>query len=235
LNYNNNGDPDENGKSGSKLWVVVGGIAGGVAAVCVLLIVVVLLRRRNYKKEEKKQQVPQQATSEDTSAFHVHIGTPNTFDDDVSTLENPTVLGGMSYGEEHTASITAAERYLKSQLALGAEGHLDSSEDTGRSVTSQASSSVGTSAFVKRFQVEAPPGKLGLVLMDNGHAGEGAPMVRFMRPDSVLSNRVRVGDQLFSVNSRDVSAMTAEEVSSLISSMSNQTRVFVFVRQECLV
>jgi C-terminal processing protease CtpA/Prc len=80
----------------------------------------------------------------------------------------------------------------------------------------------------ERFDVVAPAGKLGMVIdTPNG----GVPVVHAIRDTSVLANRVRVGDWLLSVDGVDCTAMTAMQVSKLISVKSEKpSRVLVFVR-----
>lgn len=80
---------------------------------------------------------------------------------------------------------------------------------------------------VKPFEVNAPPGKLGMVVdTPNG----GVPVVRAIKPDSVLNGQVLIGDRLISVDFQDVTNMTALEVSSLISQKQDQERLLVFCR-----
>jgi hypothetical protein len=82
-------------------------------------------------------------------------------------------------------------------------------------------------SMVKPFEVRAPPGKLGMVVdTPNG----GVPVVRAIRPDSVLHGNVLVGDRLISVDNKDVTNMTALDVSSLISLKQHQHRLLVFCR-----
>jgi C-terminal processing protease CtpA/Prc len=80
----------------------------------------------------------------------------------------------------------------------------------------------------ERFDVVAPAGKLGMVIdTPNG----GVPVVHAIRDTSVLANSVRVGDWLLSVDGVDCTAMTAMQVSKLISVKSEKpSRVLVFVR-----
>jgi C-terminal processing protease CtpA/Prc len=80
----------------------------------------------------------------------------------------------------------------------------------------------------ERFDVVAPAGKLGMVIdTPNG----GSPVVHAIKDTSVLSDRVRVGDRLLSVDGDDCTAMTAMQVSKLISLKSEKpARVLVFSR-----
>lgn len=80
----------------------------------------------------------------------------------------------------------------------------------------------------ERFDVVAPAGKLGMVIdTPNG----GSPVVHAIKDTSALSALVRVGDRLLSVDGDDCTAMTAMQVSKLISLKSEKpARVLVFAR-----
>lgn len=80
---------------------------------------------------------------------------------------------------------------------------------------------------VRPFEVMAPPGMLGLVIdSPNG----SVPVIRAIKPSSVLYPQVQVGDRLISVDHQNVTNMTATQVSHLITQKQNQNRVFVFCR-----
>jgi C-terminal processing protease CtpA/Prc len=80
----------------------------------------------------------------------------------------------------------------------------------------------------ERFDVVAPAGKLGMVI---DTPSGGVPVVHAIKDTSVLFNRVRVGDWLLSVDGEDCTAMTAMQVSKLISLKSEKpARVLIFVR-----
>ena len=80
----------------------------------------------------------------------------------------------------------------------------------------------------ERFEVVAPAGKLGMVI-DTPQGG--VPVVHAIKDTSVLADRVRVGDRLVAVDGEDCTAMTAMQVSKLISLKSEKpARVLVFVR-----
>jgi hypothetical protein len=82
---------------------------------------------------------------------------------------------------------------------------------------------------VLRFQVNVPPGRLGM-LLDSG--SDGRPMVHTIKPESVFcSHPVQVGDSLVMVDDTDVSRWNATKVSQLIVSKARQPRrVFTFER-----
>lgn len=78
------------------------------------------------------------------------------------------------------------------------------------------------------FEITVPAGKLGMVIdTPNG----GFPIVHAIKDTSILSEKVRVGDRLVSVDGQDCTTMTAVQVSKLISLKSDQdSRILVFVR-----
>ncbi|KAL7572759.1 hypothetical protein ACA910_009023 [Epithemia clementina (nom. ined.)] len=70
----------------------------------------------------------------------------------------------------------------------------------------------------KTFEVDAPAGKLGVVIdtPDNG-----PPVVHAVKDSSVLLDQLQVGDKLLKVDGDDVTTMTAVKVSRLISQRSH--------------
>ena len=79
----------------------------------------------------------------------------------------------------------------------------------------------------ERFVVAAPPGKLGIVI--DTPTG-GIPFVHAIKDTSVLVESVRIGDQLISVDGLDTTSLSAIQVSKLISSKAQNTRMMTFVR-----
>ena len=80
---------------------------------------------------------------------------------------------------------------------------------------------------VRPFEVMVPPGMLGLVIdSPNG----SVPVIRAIKPTSVLFPQVQVGDRLISVDHQNVTNMSATQVSNLITQKQHQNRVFVFCR-----
>lgn len=63
----------------------------------------------------------------------------------------------------------------------------------------------------------------------------GVPVIHALKSESILSNTVAVGDRLLAVDSEDVTAMTALQVSKLISLRSDQERTLVFLRNRLLL
>lgn len=82
----------------------------------------------------------------------------------------------------------------------------------------------------KLITVEAPPGKLGVVIDTPDGSG---PTVHAIKETSVLADHILIGDLLISVDDEDTTMMTAVEVSKLIGRKSaNPKRTFVFVRSK---
>lgn len=176
--------------------------------------------------------------------------------DDVSTLGDPMFApGGMLIGglEKDEATASAGDNYEYAKQYR--QGDVDNAPDRSRLLsednytkTSSANSTtlsklgrMSDSLFEddasfeqqfavpeQRFDVLAPAGKLGMVIdTPNG----GAPVVHAIKDTSVLADRVRVGDRLMSVDGEDCTAMTAMQVSKLISLKSEKpTRVLLFAR-----
>ena len=80
---------------------------------------------------------------------------------------------------------------------------------------------------IRPFEVRVPPGMLGLV-MDSPNGS--VPVIRAIKPSSVLYPQVQVGDRLISVDHENVTNMSAIQVSNLITQKQDQHRVFVFCR-----
>ena len=143
-----------------------------------------------------------------------------------------------------------AKQYRQAiNVATGAESSLsrdrlfseDLTKESSTSSTNLSKSQLGDSLFTddasfeqqfadpeERFDVVAPAGKLGMVIdTPNG----GPPVVHAIKETSVLADRVRVGDRLLTVDDEDCTAMTAMQVSKLISLKSEKpARVLVFLR-----
>jgi C-terminal processing protease CtpA/Prc len=163
------------------------------------------------------------------------------------------LIGGLEK-DEVTASVgddyDYARQYRKQQLGQGQSVSADRSRLASEDFTKSSSAGsatmskmgrMGESLFAddasfeqqfadpeERYDVVAPAGKLGMVIdTPNG----GMPVVHAIKDTSVLADRVRVGDRLLSVDGEDCTAMTAMQVSKLISLKSEKpARVLVFAR-----
>ena len=80
----------------------------------------------------------------------------------------------------------------------------------------------------ERFEVDAPAGKLGMVI---DTPSGGVPIVHAIKNSSILADRVEVGDRLISVDDEDTTGLTAMQVSKMISQKAeNPSRILVFAR-----
>jgi C-terminal processing protease CtpA/Prc len=81
----------------------------------------------------------------------------------------------------------------------------------------------------ENFEVEAPPGLLGLVLETSE---EGIPTVHMIQRSSPLAGHVRVGDRLLRVDGLDVSVvMWANDAARYVAlKQNNPARLLVFAR-----
>lgn len=184
------------------------------------------------------------------SAFRAATGRQSSLsvdeDDGISTLECPTAFGDTSYGDDNTESVVVGVNlYSKTAIeADGQDGRVQSFETDSMSPDSSLEVSVNDSESfdlqfsddphdigkkVKRFRIEAPPGKLGMVI---DTALDGEPTVLAMKPDSILGNHVHIGDKLVSVDGQDVTGLDADQVATLISSKSDQPHLFIFIRSK---
>jgi len=68
------------------------------------------------------------------------------------------------------------------------------------------------------LDVLAPQGRLGVVI-DN--ASDGTPVVSVVKEESVVAGMVQVGDKILAVDDENVQHMTANKVSALLGSKSN--------------
>lgn len=170
-------------------------------------------------------------------------------------LGHSGMMTGLAERDEQTASVgndyDYTKQYLKAQ-GLSSLGDLDRVSSTGsrsastfdllgKSSASQSSAKLGglfsdeasydqrfgDDKLLVKFEVEVPPGKLGMVIdTPNG----GVPVVHALKAESALSAKVKVGDRLVAVDGDDVTCMSAVQVSKLISLKSDQRRVLAFVR-----
>jgi len=239
--------------SGNTMPIIIGAALGGVAVLALVAYLMFRKRRTKTKSEYIKNEV---SPTEDTSPQKYSHEIVVDEQDDVSTLGG-SVLAGMNYVEgaedEPTASVNNDYDYVKQQYRsqcfedTRSRAQTESSNPTFFSSESKMTGFMGKSLLAddgsfedqygdydgkKGFEVEVPPGKLGMVVdTPNG----GVPEVRAIKSDSVLFGRVIVGDQLLAVDEEDVTAMSAVEVSTLIARKAKQKRVLAFYRSSSQV
>ena len=229
----------------TNMGIIIGGIVGGVLGLA--LAAYVFSRRSRQDQGPATKQVYSE-TALSTADAPTHIQTEILVDrqDDVSTLGDPVFTGVMAMDigdrDERTASVADDYDYAKEYLMGQARERMLSADSgpsgktTGTfprvfaddaSFEQQYEDDQPPAAENKTFEVHVPPGKLGMVIdTPNG----GVPIVHAIKPESVLADKVLVGDRLVSVDGEDVTSMTAVQVSKLISVKSNQDRALKFVR-----
>jgi hypothetical protein len=242
--------PENIAPSDSNLWVIVGAAAG--ASLVMILAGVFVLRNFGNGGGKNNQLGPNTA-----SVSEVRMGVSTEIlverQDDISTLGDPTYggtlmnMGAPLQRDERTASVGDDYDYAKylganpggDPLSVADSRSRLTSTDSGRgsrATTGPLNNTVFSddesfeqqySAAEDKFEVTVPAGKLGMVIdTPNG----GVPVVHAIKTESILSTTVRVGDKLVSVDGEDVTAMTAVQVSKLISLKSDQQRVLAFIR-----
>jgi C-terminal processing protease CtpA/Prc len=232
-------------------------IAGGAGGGALLLLLCGYLYVRNKSEKDDMNDFDQtKATTLSGQRIAAEILVEPQ--DEVSTLGDPMFApGGMLIGslekDEVTASVGDDYDYARqyrnerNPASLAGDRSRLMSEDYTKSSSVNSATMMsklgrmGESLFAddasfeqqfaqpeERFDVVAPAGKLGMVIdTPNG----GFPVVHAIKDTSVLSDRVRVGDRLLSVDGDDCTAMTAMQVSKLISLKSEKpARVLVFAR-----
>ena len=230
------------------LYIIAAG-GGGCALVVVGLVFLYCTRNnRNSGKSSGRQtrkgdEVTTSGSDKSPPGLAAEILVRNN--DDVSTLGDPVQITTQPTPDEQTASIGTygpdydySHEYRRSHGIGSDNGSLERNESVGSRTANSASlfsseNSLdfmldGDPRYVYRFEVTVPPGKLGIV-MDNSPSG--TPMVFAVKPESVLSRDVQVGDRLLAVDQEDVTVMSAIQVSKLISLKNDQDRTLTFCRK----
>jgi C-terminal processing protease CtpA/Prc len=138
-----------------------------------------------------------------------------TVDDQVSTTE-------MTLNDDVVTTEGLQPQRLKLMIALADDIVTTAGDGT------MYSSHDGTLSMEEEYEVIVPPGLLGLIL--ESHIGSGRPTVNSIKPDTVLSSVVQVGDYLDAVDGINVKMMSANDVSKLIVQKQEEVRILEFAR-----
>jgi len=251
--------PEGSDDGGNNNVIIIAAAVGGGAVIMILLGLLLWNNRRAREGDSCKDDPPTSANTDVRTGVSTEIVVElqddvSTLGDPVL---GGMVMHGSGDKDEQTASVgndydwTKAYREANGMTSTdeSSRGRLNSA-DSGPTRQSSSNSGfskyglgpMGASVFSddvsfeeqfadasadERFEVAVPPGKLGMVIdTPNG----GVPVVHAIKTDSVMADRVRVGDRLISVDGEDVTTMTAVQVSKLISLRSDQHRLLVFVR-----
>ena len=151
------------------------------------------------------------------------IITPDAGDEDDVSLMTSSAFTASTGDFDYESAYQAAGSVVTGSLAQ--------SEFTSQSRFVQntvSSNSTGKKMPLTKFQVQAPAGKLGLVL---DTCEDGTPVVEEIGSSSPLAGQVQVGDRLLSLDGQDVTTMIATTVARLIASKkNNRLRLFTFAR-----
>jgi len=162
--------------------------------------------------------------------------------DDVSTLEGGTLPDNMTVGrmyEDPTAAVGShydlyGINYNKPAAALSGKPTATIASYEHQKFAHNVLYNLDMIAgdadddqTVKPYQIQAPPGsRLGLVV----ESSSKVPYIRTVKPGSIFSGQVEAGDLLLQVNDRDVTNMTALDVSELIASQQHLQITLLLVR-----
>lgn len=168
---------------------------------------------------------------------HVDVEGP----DDVSTLGDPIPPGlarevlDPSVADSTSLDYDFQRKYRRDGPSV-ASASIDSATQGSATIPGTTSlyfepddDTLGAQYFAEnQFNVDAPPGMLGLVLESSA---DGVPTVHAIKSTSPLVTQVKVGDRLLSVDGDDVTVMLASDVSRLIAAKRDfPIRRFVFTR-----
>eukprot|EP00934_Nitzschia_sp_Nitz4_P007555 Nitzschia sp. Nitz4//scaffold235_size30605//16350//17964//NITZ4_007976-RA/size30605-augustus-gene-0.18-mRNA-1//-1//CDS//3329543456//7545//frame0 len=184
--------------------VIIVSAVGGAVVIIVIGIFIFLYRRRRARKS-----LPPKNKKGETMQSVPKKQEPTTEPQNRPSLDSsPSKYGG-----------------LQAEIMLNPEDDISTLGDP--TVVTNIRSREALEMATERFEVQAPAGKLGMVIATHG----SLPVVHAMEPSSVLADRVRIGDVLLSIDGIYCTGKAAVDVSRLIGKKSNQpARHMVFAR-----
>ena len=179
-------------------------------------------------------------TRTDSNGSDVRLPMPNEFmlnpDDDISTLGDP-LPQGMIHEQSREGSTIGDGMSVPYDFNVQYRSTRDHMVDVSAefyNIDEEFAQDDGTleAQYLEEenYEVDGPSGMLGLIL---GSDPNGIPIVHTIKTTSPLT-RVQVGDKLISVDGQEMTALSASEVSRLISEKkhSQPVRRFVFRRSQ---
>ena len=214
--------PPEEGDSGGLSGGAIGGII--VAAVVGVGAAGYLLYRNSGSGGDGYQSANEpprrvSASNDDVSAIGA-APSGGYGDQSVATMDYDY---SKAYGGADTSVVSSAGGTLGENTRLTSEV-----PGTSRTALGAASFESGTNTKEEVIEIQAPAGKLGVVI---DTPNDGPPIVHAVKDSSVIADLIQVGDKLIAVDDDDVTAMTAIKVSKLISKKSaNPSRKLTVIR-----
>ena len=117
---------------------------------------------------------------------------------------------GLDGGSSSVGGIARSTRPLSSRSAPPVTNH---SSNTATASTSSARRIA--SARRSRITIQAPPGRLGIILANKADAR--GTVVSGVRANSALADRITPGDRIVAIDGEDVSLMTVSEITTIMS------------------
>jgi hypothetical protein len=212
------------------------GIIGGLAAVGiggVALLAWFFSGRRRDPENVTKDHPPLEIESFENDGHDFSEIEVDQKAGDVSTLGDPIPQHLPHTAEQPSVADSFSLDYDFQKVYRGSSApslaDISQGDSNNSNVLSQDDDTLGEQyATSDKFEVEVPPGMLGLVLETSI---DGMPEVHAIKPTSSLVSELRIGDRLLSVDGEDVTVMLASDVSRLIASrMDNDVRRLIFSR-----
>eukprot|EP00934_Nitzschia_sp_Nitz4_P007837 Nitzschia sp. Nitz4//scaffold235_size30605//18929//20101//NITZ4_007977-RA/size30605-augustus-gene-0.19-mRNA-1//-1//CDS//3329543459//7827//frame0 len=196
----------------TKIAMVAGIVVGAGALLLAVVLFFLCIQRKkakspepSSKKKEKVKSVPKK--EESTSKKPSKATKPPTR---FSFNSNPSKYGG-----------------FQTEIVIDPEDDISTLGDP--TLITNIRSKEALEKVADRFEVDAPAGKLGIVVGTHGKL----PVVHEIEDSSVLADQVRIGDVLLSIDSVYVTGKTAIQISKMISRKSKQkSRKLVFARSK---
>ena len=80
------------------------------------------------------------------------------------------------------------------------------------------------------MSITVPPGRLGIVLVNDKHRNRFCSFVSEVRLWSAMYGKVSIGDRLLSINDWDVSELSLERISKIMRHTEKSQRTFILLR-----
>jgi hypothetical protein len=218
------------------------GLAAGLTVVAVIgmaLAVLFVLKGRRSRQRTETVPVAPAACNDildngfDSSEIEVHTRTDvsslgDPFPPNILDLPSSSSAAGSKSTSKGSGPLTLDYDYVQEIRNISSQSASDSQTDSySASLVTRDDKTLEAEYFqLSRFDVEAPAGRLGIVLET---ANAAAPVVQAISDSSPLAGQIQEGDTLLSVDGIDVTDMSASDVSEIIASkQTNAVRHFSF-------